>query len=386
MSVNVSQPKSRFVPLGLLGTLALVAMVECGVASLDAALMPHWLWDWRQTGRRVGSAAPGCEVLCFGDSLCKFGVQPRVLEAEFGIRAYNLGVPCGVAPSSYYLLRRAVEAGARPKFVVFNMNIPMLGFAGLLKRPFEEFLTLPECFDLARQRREPDLFAELMLARGLSSVRQRHEIRAAITRALGGAAVSLQAVVDVHLRNWWRNRGAQVMQLTKKQQLPDGEPDDGPSPPRWSCPRQNDSYVQRFFGLAEKLNATVFLVIPPLSTPGVARIARKDPYNDYAEYVRGLQLRHPNLVVLDACESQYPASAFFDDIHLNRAGATALSREVARWIGRNGAQRTSLSETQPRWIPLARYRQPGPAAELEDMEQSLIAVHQSKMRGRTERR
>ncbi len=95
------------VPSGLLGMLALVAAVEwfwvCGNLNLinDQAL------SWKYASRQVWQKSPGCEILCFGDSMIKMGVLPRVVNQVTGRRTFNLALYGGPAPASYFLLRRA---------------------------------------------------------------------------------------------------------------------------------------------------------------------------------------------------------------------------------------------------------------------------------------
>ena len=64
--------------------LALVAAVEwfwvCGNLNLinDQAL------SWKYASRQVWQKSPGCEILCFGDSMIKMGVLPRVVNQVTG--------------------------------------------------------------------------------------------------------------------------------------------------------------------------------------------------------------------------------------------------------------------------------------------------------------
>ena len=110
----------RAVPWGLVGMISLMTIVEGYIGRNDLDFRHPWGWDWKQTVRAIGREARGCEVLCFGDSLVKYGVVPRVLEARLGRRAYNLAVANGQAPTAYFLLRRALEAGARPAAVLID--------------------------------------------------------------------------------------------------------------------------------------------------------------------------------------------------------------------------------------------------------------------------
>ncbi|HEV3120959.1 MAG TPA: hypothetical protein VGY53_03615, partial [Isosphaeraceae bacterium] len=89
MNISSSFHSSRALPLGFLGFLCLIFCVEVYLTIREPDLIKGHLIDWRLTGRSVAREAPGCEVLCFGDSLVKYGIAPRVIEKRTGKRAYN---------------------------------------------------------------------------------------------------------------------------------------------------------------------------------------------------------------------------------------------------------------------------------------------------------
>src|SRR5690349_13984720 len=107
----------------MLGMLALVAAAELLVARGAERLTTPVCWDWIQAGRAARREARGCRVLAFGDSLIKCGVAPAVIEGRLGGRAHNLAVGGGLPPADYFLLRRALAAGARPRAVLIG-HIP----------------------------------------------------------------------------------------------------------------------------------------------------------------------------------------------------------------------------------------------------------------------
>ena len=71
-------------PSGLLGMLALVMAVEAGIAARRPDLVSPWVEGWRVAAQAAETKAPGSDVLCFGDSLIKYGVLPKVIEAGPG--------------------------------------------------------------------------------------------------------------------------------------------------------------------------------------------------------------------------------------------------------------------------------------------------------------
>ena len=88
------RPAARL-PRGLLGMLALIAAVEGSLAAHRADFATPWGEDWRFSAWAAREKSPGCDVLCFGDSLVKYGVVPKVIEARTGLRSYNLATSGG---------------------------------------------------------------------------------------------------------------------------------------------------------------------------------------------------------------------------------------------------------------------------------------------------
>ena len=194
--------------------LVLVALGEGAIRRFEPALNGIEPGDWRQTGR-AASASPevrSASVLCFGDSLVKLGLQPRILAAQLGEgrRAYNLALCAGRAPASYFLLRRALEAGAKPEAVVVDFNDSFLAEPpATTLRLYAELLRPAEVRDLARTMREPDFAATVWTYQGLGLARNRFELRRAVAdlgagRADFGAKAATSAAFR---RNWRRNGG-----------------------------------------------------------------------------------------------------------------------------------------------------------------------------------
>src|SRR5947209_2918687 len=126
----VGPPRSRVargpIPCGLLGMVALVVAVESFVVRHELDFMPWGTSAWVVADRASRREAPGSEFLFLGDSLVKMGLLPLVVEAETGRRAYNLGICAAQAPVPYFMLRRVLEAGARPAAVVVDYKPNLL--------------------------------------------------------------------------------------------------------------------------------------------------------------------------------------------------------------------------------------------------------------------
>jgi hypothetical protein len=354
-------------PAGLLGMLGLALAFELAVAardrhSTDAAMC------WRETARAAVAHAPGCDALLFGDSLVKFGVLPRVVAARGGPRAYNLALHAGPIPASYFLLRRALDAGARPRAVVLDAMTHGLAADPrdpALARGWAELATARDALDLAASLRDPGFLGRVLLARAVPSVRARHELRAAVLGRLGGRTWSPSRWFRILRRNWEVNRGAQPHVAAAGPVAVD--PGHGGLFPRaWRPDPVNVEYLRRFARLAASRGITAYVLIPPLHPEVQARRAARHLDAAYDAFLRAEAARLPNLVVLDARRARYDESVFRDAVHLDRDGASALSDGLARAL--------AGPADGPRWRPLPDFRR-APAPDLiEDLEQSRLAA------------
>ncbi|GAC1589537.1 MAG: hypothetical protein NVS3B20_16740 [Polyangiales bacterium] len=103
------------IPWGSVAMLGMVATVEIAIARHDLDVSTVWAQDWRFAARAARTETANAAILCLGDSLMKYGIYPKVVEAELGEnrRVYNLAMHSGKAPGTYFQLRAALESGAR---------------------------------------------------------------------------------------------------------------------------------------------------------------------------------------------------------------------------------------------------------------------------------
>ena len=361
-------------PLGFLGMLLMVALAERYVARHALDFTRPEYWDWRSAGVAARVVAPKCDVLCLGTSMTQQGLIPRVLAAHSGLKARNLAVCAGQAPGSYFLLRRALDAGARPSAVVVEFHPHYLteGHWSAV-RFWPDLLDTRDGLDLACSARDAEFFAATALARLLPTVKDRFQVRACVLAALGGGNASTASATLIYRRNRNRNDGALV--------LPRNPSYRGEIAPQfrsaflgdsWRCHPTNAAYVRRLLDLAGSRNIPVYWVIPPL-VPGLQDARERQGLDaSYTAFARSFLARCPNLVVVDARHSGYAPDVFNDAAHLDRQGACTLSADVGDVLKRG------ISEG--RWVDLPAYRARAESVAPEDLNESRLAVDARALR------
>jgi hypothetical protein len=371
VSDAVDLPRSPW-PWGLLGMALLVVGVEVFVSRHDAftslAAAEHRFAD------QVAREAQPFEILCFGDSQNKDGFLPRVFEAQLRKRTINLSIPGSPSPSSYFLLRRALESGARPSAVLVDYHSWLLQVDPRQRTAaFAELCTLRDCLELARTAQDACFFGNLVVARLVPSVRARDEIRANVRAALEGEPPSpLQRMVAPARRNWLVNGGAQAMPRNPKVLKIEKFWDENASfPERWNCVPLNDMYIKKFLRLAAAERIPVFFLIPPRHPRVQANREKLGLDALYTQFVRQATAPFPNVTVIDARRASFDPSVFIDSSHFDRQGASDFSAAVAVVV----ADRLGSSDRQRLdWVHLPRHQmRPEPEA-IEDLTQSEVAL------------
>lgn len=371
MTQRLRQLGRRSIPWGLVGMLGLLVLVESALERHHLDFTRFYIHDWRVNGRAARQFGPGCRTLCFGDSLVKFGLAPEVLERRLGGRAYNLAVCDGQAASSYFLLRRALEAGARPEAVIVDFVPHLLAPDPRHNlRQWPELLDVPEAVDLIVSTRHAGFGAALTLGSLLASVKDRHEIRAWVKAALQGRSASHRSEVAGYVDRWTRDRGAL---LCADRRSYDGSIDAanrGYFPARWACHLTNERYIGRFLDLARSRGIRVYWLLPPVAPEFQARREELGLEASYSRFARTMADRHRNLCVLDARHAGFDHSVFIDPLHLSRQGAVALSEQVAALVARLGADPAG----GPRWAMLSDDRCRPPDRAREELGAPTVAL------------
>ncbi len=368
MRVSPWSQIGRSLPGGLLGMLVLLGGIEGFVARNALDFSDPVSLSWRLSAEAARREAPGCEVLLVGDSLVKHGLVPRVVEARTGLRAVNLGVARGPAPATYFLLRRAFAAGARPAAVVVDYK-PSVLIGGLRYnlRYWQEIASPREFLELARNTRNGTFLTAVVLGRLLPSYRARLEIRANLRDTLRGETPLLGRVNRVCARNWRVNAGANVASRNPAFRGEVGVDDHKLLHSHlWYCDKVNAEYVKRLLALTAAHGVRVYWLLPPLAPQLQSHREATGAEAGYLGFVRSMQGRFPHLTILDGRHAGYGPDVFVDATHLDGQGARTLSLDVGAILRRD----LSRDGPAPRWVDLPRYRDPPVAIALEDVEQS----------------
>lgn len=362
-------------PWGLLGMIGLVAAIEWSVAAHDIDFTTPMHWDWRQIGRAATrpDRVAGKDVLFFGDSLVKFSLMPKLIKQRSGKVAYNFALHTGQTSTSYFMLRRALRAGARPSSIVLDLTPHMLAHAPVVNQGlWPELLSPAECLDLAWSMRDPEFLASILAAEVLPSFKERHEIRAEVKAWVRGQTASRRDQIPVFRRNWKVNDGAVLFGECPPPSINIEEWNRSLYPIWWPNP-VNLAYLDRFLGLARSSRIPVYWLLPPILPELQAKTEATGYDLDYTNFVRRIHARFPEVRVVDARHSGFTPEDFMDGAHVNRRGAFKLSAGIADLL-----RGPAPDGTPPRWVALDLGRVGPVALPMEDVSQSGAALHAAR--------
>lgn len=364
-------------PGGLIGMLVLVVAIEGSIAGRWLEFSDPVVLSWRFSDRAARVNAPGRDVLFLGDSLVKHGLIPSVFRQETGLDGVNVAAARAPALLTDFLLRRALDAGARPRAVIINTKPAVLiGGPEYDARYWPAALTASECLRLGWMLHKTHFSLEILTARLLPSVAARLEIRSGVLNALKGTIDPIPEINRVLWRNWTVNCGANVASLN-------GDFDGKLSPEirerlhpdRWYVDPANAMGVDRLLKLARERRLRVFWLLPPISPPLQRWRESSGAEAKFEAFVRSYLDRYPECVsILDARGVVCDPSCFVDATHLSGRGAIVLSRVVSRAVA-NELERGPRPGSEA-WITISPQDDPlrdlGPPLEDVDRSKEII--------------
>lgn len=366
-SIPLRQGKG--IPYGLVGALVLIWAFEGFISRHPLECTDDMANIWRLSRQAAQGAQARADVLCFGDSLVKVGIVPRVLEKRLGRSAFNLALFAGHSSSSFILLRHVIESGARPQAIVIDFHSNLLAAATKTNGPYwTKISDLRDACELCWQTLDPCLVLKIAGAWLLPSCNGRVQIREVVLSALRGETPLPLRSRQALARNWSVNRGAFV--LSKVSPRADESLLGQNLPNQWRARPVNVRYLEKLLDLAAAHQVPVFWVLPPARPEWQASREKRGFDAAFVRFIQSIERRYDNFVVVDGRHSGYEASLFIDGTHLNSGGAQSLSSGLAEVMARY------LGPAPPpsRWARLPAYS-PAPAdSRVEDFEQSLLAL------------
>jgi hypothetical protein len=199
-------------------------------------------------------------------------------------------------------------------------------------------------------------FLSRLIAGSLPSYRERSEIRDNIKAALNGETPEMPDWIERSSRNRTMNRGATALAKDHIGRTANLDRWGNKVETPWSAHPVNTSFARKTLKLAEAYKIPVYVVIMPVS-PGMQHKYEINGIDQpYVQWVKKLEHRFPNVVVVDLRHSNYDASVFYDPLHLDRDGAVAASTAFGNYL-RDHLDGQPLGE---RWVQMPAYR-PTPA-------------------------
>jgi hypothetical protein len=348
----MARSRARRCPIGLLGAILLIAGIESTLAWNRERFATVTSAGWSYAAQSAEREAPRAAILCLGDSLVKHGIDPQTIERRAGQSTFNLGLSGGQAPAFYFLLRSAIDSGARPAAILVDGDVLDLR-PRLTPTLWAELASLGDGAELAYAFRDIEFFGTFAAARALPSVRGRDEIRRRAAESARIAARTRAPRVREYVRGWQQNDGAQLVDDEWGKHHRQLQPLSDYWPTMWSIDPMNWRYLARFFRLAADRGIPVYWLIPPVRPEVQDRRERAGRDYAFVEFSRALQRQFANVTVVDGRHAGFDAGDFLDWTHLNRRGAVVYSEALADVLTDRNKPRV---KTAARWVSLPALR------------------------------
>jgi hypothetical protein len=286
----------------------------------------------------------------------------------------NLAAARAPALATYFVLRRALDTGARPRAIVIDTKPAVLiGGADYNAHYWPAALSPRECLELGRIAGRGQLGVAMLAARLLPSLQARLEIRSGIQAAWNDTPDPIHEINRVLWRNWTVNGGANVASLNSSYRGElSPEIQERLHPDRWYVDRSNVVGIERVLRLAAERGIRVFWLLPPISSGLQEWRERSGAEAKYESFVRSFQGLYPRIVtILDARRLARDPSLYVDATHLSGRGAIVLSRAVGRALdaGKDGGNRNWITLEDP---PSPTQDDTSPSLEDTDRSKQII--------------
>ena len=355
--LQMTRSQRRRIPTGLIGALAMIAIIESFIARHPRQFSSPTYIEWEHGVRAIKRDAAKAKILCLGDSLVKNGLSPAAIEAQTGRPSYNLAVSGGQPLATYTMLRRALDAGIKPEAVVVDFKWTALQHDYNLNRSIWPALLRPsDAIELSRSLNTCSIFGEVLTGQLFPSVRGRFEVRSYVLGALRGQDMSTPIPeFDMCRKSWKVNHGAMLRQ---PHPLITVEPDPANTmffPTAWSVHPVNAKYIDKFFKLAKESKIKVFLTVMPVSPKVLGIREQIGAETPYTEFLTKLHVHYPEVVVIDARGAGFPNESFFDSTHLNYIGAEVLSHTIGGIVRDRLDRDAGIVGQNDSWVSLPSY-------------------------------
>jgi hypothetical protein len=355
---------------------SLIVLIEGYIARRDTDLGTMYSIEWRMTGKSVKKHAPTSSILCFGTSLTKLGVSPKILQEKLGKPAYCFALSGGQPFASYTMLKKALDSGSNPEAIVVDFKWSALAMEPIWnERVLPEMANVFEYAELALAARDATYFGRLFLVANLPSYRCREEIRANVMAAVQGKEPKRNFERWIMTRNAQANQGATHTPINNDFHGEVSKDDPHLCPKDWKCHPVAEQYVDKFLALAESRKIPVFWLVPPVAPNTLARRVEIGAEDKYTQFMKSVLARHKDVTVVDGRFSKFALPAFFDMTHLNRDGAVAFTNLLVEVMARSLSDRSS---TPTKWVNLPDYKPATNVVRIEDLKQSVDRIASGK--------
>lgn len=289
----------------LLLTPLLILLASFPIARTDYFLQTSRRMLWHgMTYRMDHEAGANCDVVIYGDSTAMTGLDPRVIEAETGLKTCNLALPfMTVAATGTMALDHYLAENRPPKFIVFANHVTHL-------RPAElnEYDGVIDGWFFVDRMYTPLRAAKFFLAN------PRYSFIFAADVLQWGTSLTESMRPDLSRRTYYHDMQA-LGQSGGFFELAYHEDEKQICHPMFEPPRGDARYFGPLKKYATAHTRVVFYISP------VAECDAGAP--SYVALAHALGIAAP---------MELPAADFADDRHLGPAGAKASSEELARLL------------------------------------------------------